>query len=259
MLSKIIEQKKIEVENLEEVVLEQPVIRKSLHSALSKPNRKLGLIAEVKKASPSKGVIRENFDPLQIAKEYEETKADAISVLTDVTFFQGSIEYLMEIKENVNLPILRKDFIIDSRQISQSEKMGADAILLIGEVLEPLKLYEFYCEAYERGLECLVEVHSRKTLEQVCKYVTPKLVGINNRNLKNFITSINHTKEIIKDAPKESLVISESGILSRKDLDEIISYGAHATLIGEAFMRYESPGRGIRKLFGEVNYETASH
>ncbi|MFT4413091.1 indole-3-glycerol phosphate synthase TrpC [Fredinandcohnia humi] len=259
MLSNIILQKKKEVENLHLPEIQQEVERKSLFYALSNPNRSIGLIAEVKKASPSKGVIRKDFNPVRIAIEYEETRADAISVLTDETFFQGSMEYLMEIKKTVKLPVLRKDFIIDAKQIAQSERIGADAILLIGEVLEPVQLHEYYCEAYERGMESLVEVHSRETLEQVCKCFSPKLLGINNRNLKTFETAVSHTKEIIQDAPSESLVVSESGIHFPSDLEEIQKFGARAALIGEAFMKVESPGKGIKQLFGEVPYATTTN
>ncbi|MDR4888712.1 indole-3-glycerol phosphate synthase TrpC [Fredinandcohnia sp. QZ13] len=259
MLNKILEQKKVEVENINYPEIDCEVERKSLNSALSNPNRSLGIIAEVKKASPSKGIIREDFHPVAIAMEYEEARADAISVLTDERFFQGSINYLMDIKKKVNIPVLRKDFIVDAKQIKQSEKMGADVILLIGEALAPNQLHEYYCEAYERGLECLVEVHSRETLERVCSIFTPEILGVNNRNLKIFETSITHTEEIVNDAPSDSLVVSESGIHTPQDLKDIIRYGAKAALIGEAFMRASSPGIGIKQMFGEVPYATTSH
>lgn len=259
MLNKIIEHKKVEVENMIYPEIDCDVQRKSLYTALVNPNRSLGLIAEVKKASPSKGVIREDFHPVTIAIEYEEAKADAISVLTEEAFFQGSMEFLIEIKKKVNTPVLRKDFIIDAKQIGQSEKIGADAILLIGEALEPIQLHEYYCEAYEKGLECLVEVHSRETMEQVCSIFTPKILGINNRNLKVFETSIIHTEEIAKDAPSESLVVSESGIHTPQDIKDIMKYGAKAALIGEAFMSSKSPGIGIKQLFGEAPYAATSY
>lgn len=252
MLNRILEQKKIEIHNITYPEIDCEVERKSLYQALSNPNRSLGIIAEVKKASPSKGVIREDFHPVQFAIEYEEAKADAISVLTDEPFFQGSMEYLMDIKKKVIIPVLRKDFIVDAKQIVQSEKIGADAILLIGEALEPNQLHEYYCEAYERGLECLVEIHSREVMEQVCKIFTPKLLGINNRNLKIFETTILHTAEIAIEAPRESLVVSESGIHTPQDIKDIIKYGANAALIGEAFMRAKSPGLGLKQMFEEV-------
>jgi indole-3-glycerol phosphate synthase len=209
------------------------------------------LIAEVKKASPSKGIIREDFHPVEIAKEYLETGVDAISVLTDTPFFQGAKEYLTEIKNVVDVPILRKDFIVDRRQILESKYIGADAILLIGEVLEPTKLKEFYLEAEELGLECLVEVHSTQTVESLLQVITPKIIGINNRDLSSFITSTEQTKEIVPYLPSGSLIVSESGIHTLKDLQTVKEAGAKAILVGEAFMKEREPGIGIKKLFGE--------
>jgi indole-3-glycerol phosphate synthase len=223
----------------------------SLFQALSKPKRVVGLIAEVKKASPSKGIIREDFHPVEIAKEYLETGVDAISVLTDTPFFQGAKEYLTEIKNVVDVPILRKDFIVDRRQILESKYIGADAILLIGEVLEPTKLKEFYLEAEELGLECLVEVHSTQTVESLLQVITPKIIGINNRDLSSFITSTEQTKEIVPYLPSGSLIVSESGIHTLKDLQTVKEAGAKAILVGEAFMKEREPGIGIKKLFGE--------
>jgi indole-3-glycerol phosphate synthase len=224
----------------------------SLFQALSNPKRDIGLIAEVKKASPSKGVIREDFHPVEIAKEYVATRADAISVLTDTSFFQGAKEYLTTIKQTVNVPILRKDFIVDRRQILESKRIGADAILLIGEVLESSKLKEFYLEAEELGLECLVEVHSVQTVESLLKEITPKIIGINNRNLSSFKTSTEQTKVIVPYLPSSSLIVSESGIHTNSDLQAVMQAGAGAVLVGEAFMKEREPGMGIKKLFGEV-------
>ncbi|MFC4324179.1 indole-3-glycerol phosphate synthase TrpC [Litchfieldia salsa] len=250
MLNKIIEQKKIELERL--YMPENKMIeRKSLYQALTHSDRKPALIAEIKKASPSKGIIRENFNHLEIAKDYKFAKVDAMSVLTDEKFFKGAIQYLIEVKEIVDVPVLRKDFIIDSRQIEQSVQIGADAILLIGEVLEPSQLYEFYQEAYEKGLECLVEVHSIDTLERILKQFSPKILGVNNRNLKTFETSLNQTQELAEYIPKDSILVSESGIHTPNDLNRVREYGAKAVLIGEAFMRLEKPSMGIRALYGE--------
>ncbi|WP_246942184.1 indole-3-glycerol phosphate synthase TrpC [Bacillus pinisoli] len=250
MLNKIIEVKHEEMLQFSlPVQLEVPHF--SLYEALRKPNRGLGLIAEVKKASPSKGVIREDFHPVKIAEQYVSAKADALSVLTDEQFFHGSKQYLSNIKQVVNVPILRKDFIVDRRQLLESKYIGADAVLLIGEVLEPLKLKEFYLEATEIGLECLVEVHSIETVEALLKEITPTILGINNRDLSTFKTSVEHTKEIITYLPKSSLVVSESGIHSYEDLSYVKDVGAHAVLIGEAFMREDDPGKGIERIFGE--------
>jgi indole-3-glycerol phosphate synthase len=250
MLTKIINQKKLEVERL--IMPEERIVdRKSLYQALYHSNRKPALIAEIKKASPSKGIIREQFDHLEIAEEYKMAKVDAMSVLTDEEFFKGAVEYLVEVKQNVNVPVLRKDFIIDSSQIEQSVRMGADAILLIGEVLESSQLYEFYQEAYEKGLECLVEVHSRETLESILTRFSPKILGVNNRNLKTFETSLLQTKELAEYIPKESILVSESGIHTTEDLKRVKEYGANAVLIGEAFMRLQKPSKGIATLYGE--------
>jgi len=253
MLEKILKTKQMEVKTLTLPAQLQKGKKTSLLQALSNPKRELGLIAEIKKASPSKGVIRHNFDPVQIAKEYENAGADAISVLTDQIFFQGHRDFLIRVKETVNLPILRKDFIVDRKQVEESVRIGADAILLIGEALPVTKLYELYEEAYERGLECLVEVHELETLEMILTSFTPKLIGINNRNLKTFHTSLMTTRKLGKFIPKESLLVSESGIHNYKDLQFVKESGACAVLVGEAFMREENVGEAIKKLFEEVN------
>jgi len=250
MLTKIIDQKKIEVETLLLPEIDE-VNRKSLFQALYSSKRKPALIAEIKKASPSKGVIREEFQVGEIAFDYQQVGVDAISVLTDEQFFQGSIQYLRQVKSLVDVPVLRKDFIIDSKQIEQSVRIGADAILLIGEVLEANQLVEFYHEAYEKGLECLVEVHSLETLENVLKKLEPKILGVNNRDLNTFITDIGQTKNLANYIPKNSLLVSESGIHTTDDLRAVESFGANAVLIGEAFMKLSSPGFGIKALYGE--------
>lgn len=251
MLDKIISTKKSEVEKL---VLPptQDVSRKSLFQALFNCNREIGLIAEVKKASPSKGIIRDNFHPVEIALAYENAGADAISVLTDEHFFQGHSDYLTAVKKNVNIPVLRKDFIINKKQIEESVRIGADAILLIGEALEPTELYEFYNHAYAQGLECLVEVHSYETLVKVLNVFTPQILGINNRNLLTFETAITNTRDLASYVPSGCLLISESGIHTNKDINEVRNFGASGVLVGEAFMRANEPGEGIRRLFGEV-------
>jgi indole-3-glycerol phosphate synthase len=254
MLDKIIKVKEMEMEQFI-LPLERVFPRFSLLDALQNTKREIGLIAEIKKASPSKGIIRQNFHPVSIAKEYEATGVEAISVLTDEQFFQGSKEYLTEVKQVVNVPVLRKDFIVDRNQLLESKYIGADAILLIGEVLEPLKLKEFYLEAAELGLECLVEVHSIRTVEALLKEITPSIIGINNRDLSTFQTSTEHTKEIISYLPATSLVVSESGIHTNSDIKFVKGVGASAVLVGEAFMREAEPGAGIRKLFGEDTFE----
>ena len=259
MLNKIVEQKKREVASLKMPSTYNSVTKKSLYDALVNSSRKPALIAEIKKASPSKGVIREEFNPLEIAREYQAAKVDAISVLTDEVFFQGAIEYLMTVKAHVNVPVLRKDFIIDSSQIEQSARIGADAILLIGEVLEATQLHEFYLEATEKGLECLVEVHSYETLESILNIFSPKIIGVNNRNLKKFETNIIQTKELAPYIPENSLLVSESGILTGDDLLQVRDYGANAVLIGEAFMKLAKPSEGIAAMYGEVTNESITN
>ncbi|AEP91284.1 indole-3-glycerol phosphate synthase [Bacillus subtilis subsp. subtilis str. RO-NN-1] len=250
MLEKIIKQKKEEVKTLV-LPVEQPFEKRSFKEALASPNRFIGLIAEVKKASPSKGLIKEDFVPVQIAKDYEAAKADAISVLTDTPFFQGENSYLSDVKRAVSIPVLRKDFIIDSLQLEESRRIGADAILLIGEVLDPLHLHELYLEAGEKGMDVLVEVHDESTLEQILKVFTPDILGINNRNLKTFKTSVKQTEQIASLVPKESLLVSESGIGSLEHLTFVNEHGARAVLIGESLMRQTSQRKAIQALFGE--------
>ena len=259
MLNKIIEQKKLEVASLKMPSTYQNVKKKSLYDALLHSSRKPALIAEIKKASPSKGIIREEFIPLEIAREYKQAGVDAISVLTDEKFFQGAIDYLMTVKANVDVPVLRKDFIIDSIQIEQSARIGADAILLIGEVLESNQLHEFYLEAMEKGLECLVEVHSYETLESILKVFSPKILGVNNRNLKTFETNIIQTKELSTYIPEHSLLVSESGIHTPDDLNNVRDYGANAVLVGEAFMKLTRPSEGIAAIYGEIKNESITN
>ncbi|WP_129704593.1 indole-3-glycerol phosphate synthase TrpC [Priestia megaterium] len=253
MLNKIIETKKEEIQNLQ-LPEQQNVAKRSFLDALSNPNRELALIAEVKKASPSKGLIKENFQPVEIAKAYEEGKADALSVLTDQHYFQGHRTFLSDIKQHVSIPVLRKDFIIDSIQVEESARIGADAILLIGEALEPLKLQELYLQATEKELDCLVEVHSLETLEKLLAVFTPKIIGINNRNLHTFETSVQQTKEIAKHVPKDQLLVSESGIYLYDDVSYVKEAGAKAILVGESLMRKDNQTKAIEKLFGESEY-----
>lgn len=249
MLNKIIETKKQEVAQF---VLPpaQSVKTVSFYEALKNKKHEVALIAEVKKASPSKGVIRENFDPVQIAKEYEAGGADAISVLTDRKYFQGDPEYLSLIKKEIALPVMRKEFIIDERQVLESKHLGADAILLIAEALEPGRLAEFYQYAAELGMDCLVEVHSLEALEGILSIFTPKIIGVNNRNLKTFEVTLKQTELISAAIPKDSLFVSESGIFTYEDIKRIARAGADAVLVGESLMRAETPAKGILTLFG---------
>ncbi|KXZ22016.1 indole-3-glycerol phosphate synthase [Bacillus nakamurai] len=250
MLDQIIKQKK---EEMKSIILPETrhVERRSFKEALAHPNRFIGLIAEVKKASPSKGLIKEHFFPETIAADYEAARADALSVLTETRFFQGNNQYLTDVKQTVSLPVLRKDFIIDSVQVEESYRIGADAILLIGEVLEPIQLHELYTEAREKGMDVLVEVHDEAALERILNVFQPEILGINNRDLKTFRTSVAQTEKIAALVPDGCLLISESGIGSLDDLQFVKEHGAQAVLIGESLMRQDSQQQAIRRLFGE--------
>lgn len=209
----------------------------------------INLIAEVKKASPSKGIIREDFQPVEIAKIYETSGANALSILTDSQFFQGSLDYLSEIKRSVSLPLLRKDFIVDEYQIYQSRAYGADAILLIAAALKKEQLIEFLSLAKDLKLACLVEVHDQKELEIVLD-CSAWIIGINNRNLHTFQTDIATTLKLISQLPKGKIVVSESGINFREDVEILERKGVDAILVGEALMRSQDIGSKVRELMG---------
>lgn len=211
----------------------------------------LSIIAEVKKASPSKGIIRQDFHPLEIAEQYEINKVEAVSVLTEDKFFQGSPEYLHEISRKNSLPLLRKDFIIDPYQIYQSKLLGADVILLIAGILTSKQLAAFQNIAKEIGLYSLIEVHSLRELEMVLE-TEAKIIGINNRDLKTFKTSLETTEKLIKIIPKDKIVISESGIHERSDMVFLEGLGVDGVLIGEGLMRANSIGDKLRELRGET-------
>jgi indole-3-glycerol phosphate synthase len=206
------------------------------------------VIAEVKKASPSKGVIREDFQPTEIAKSYERHGATCISVLTDEKYFQGHDAFLYQIREVVSLPLLRKDFIVDPWQIPESRYHGADCILLIVSALSADRLVDFYGRAREIGLDVLIEVHDAAELETALT-VSPKLIGINNRNLKTFETSLENTLSLLDQIPPDVLVVTESGIHTREDVTLMRNNGVNAFLVGEAFMRAEDPGEALEALF----------
>jgi indole-3-glycerol phosphate synthase len=210
------------------------------------------VIAEVKKASPSKGVLREDFIPADIAQSYAEgdgkVSAACLSVLTDRQYFQGSADYLKQARASCDLPVLRKDFLVDPYQVYEARAMGADAILLIAACLDDAQMAEF--EAIARGLDMavLVEVHDRDELHRALKLKTP-LVGVNNRNLRTFEVSLATTLDLLPDLPADRLLITESGILSRADVQTMRAAGVNAFLVGEAFMRAEEPGLALAELF----------
>jgi indole-3-glycerol phosphate synthase len=206
------------------------------------------VIAEVKKASPSKGVLREHFVPADIARSYEKGGAACLSVLTDVQFFQGSTAYLEAARAACGLPVLRKDFIVDPYQVVEARAMGADAILLIAAALSLSEMQELEAFAHSLGLAVLVEVHDRDELTGALTLKTP-LIGINNRNLRTFETSLDTTLGMLDALPDDRIVVTESGILTRADVERMRSNGVHTFLVGEAFMRADEPGAALSQMF----------
>ncbi|GED66680.1 indole-3-glycerol phosphate synthase [Brevibacillus reuszeri] len=225
---------------------------KGFRRALETSTRPVSVIAEVKKASPSKGLIRPDFDPIAIAKAYEAAKAECISVLTDETFFQGSLSYLRGIHEAIDRPLLRKDFLIDEIQVVEARAAGADCILLIAAILEPAQLRHLAQTAEELGMDVLIEVHDRRECEMVFQAGEPKLLGINNRNLHTFQTDLAVTHEVIADIPKSITVVSESGISVPADIENVRLAGARAVLVGEHFMRQANVEQAVLSLVGEA-------
>jgi indole-3-glycerol phosphate synthase len=206
------------------------------------------VIAEVKKASPSKGVLREHFVPADIARSYEQGGAACLSVLTDVQFFQGSAAYLEQARAACGLPVLRKDFIVDPYQVVEARAMGADAILLIAAALSLTQMQELEAFAHSFGLAVLVEVHNREELTQALTLKTP-LIGINNRNLRTFETSLDTTLGMLDALPDDRIVVTESGILTRADVERMRENHVHTFLVGEAFMRADDPGAALAQMF----------
>ena len=213
------------------------------------------VIAEIKKASPSKGVLRADFIPADIAQTYAENGAACLSVLTDKQFFQGQVDYLKQARASCQLPVLRKDFMVDAYQIYESRAMGADCVLLIAACLDDAQMADLEAIALSMDMAVLVEVHDRAEAERALKLKTP-LLGINNRNLKTFEVSLDTTLQMIKDMPELSaghrLVVSESGIVTRDDVLRMGAGGVNAFLVGEAFMRAADPGEALAQLFGMV-------
>ncbi|MFO0807325.1 MAG: indole-3-glycerol phosphate synthase TrpC [Gemmataceae bacterium] len=212
-------------------------------------NTRMGIIAEIKKASPSAGILREDFDPVAIASLYAENGADCLSILTDAPFFQGHLEYLRAVRQAVALPLLRKDFIVDRYQILEARAVGADAVLLIAEVLPDPLLTELLSAAREIGMEALVELHDANQLDRVVASGA-NLIGINNRDLRTFVTRLDHTLELAPRVPTERCLVSESGIRTRADMDCLHAAGVKAVLVGESLMRAPDIGLALRQLAG---------
>ncbi len=212
--------------------------------------KKPGVIAEVKKASPSKGVIRENFDPVAIAASYSAHGATCLSVLTDQKFFQGHDDYLRAVREAVDLPIIRKDFIVDEYQLYEARAMGADCVLLIVAALDIMQLTNLNQAARGLGLDVLIEVHNTEELKAALS-LKPRLIGINNRNLKTFHTSLNTTLDMLEAIPGDVTVVTESGISSKQDVATMLEHEVYCFLVGEAFMREDDPGVALENLFSQ--------
>ena len=229
--------------------IEEASTARGFISAIERKNQsnEISVIAEIKKASPSKGVIRDQFNPIEIAKQYEQGGATCLSILTDEEYFQGSLDYLKEIRASVDLPLLRKDFIIDDYQIYQSKVYGADCILLIVSALSDSQLKEFKDIAESLGLDVLVEIHNEEELQRIIPLNFP-LIGINNRNLNTFEVNLETTKRLSTDL-KDKLIVSESGIKTKDDIDQILSYKVLNFLVGESFMRADNPGSELERLF----------
>ncbi|MCK8815756.1 indole-3-glycerol phosphate synthase TrpC [Natroniella sulfidigena] len=255
ILDKIVAHKKIEVKEQKEeesqAELEEKIAQldstRDFKEALSAAG--MGLIAEVKRASPSKGIIREDFKPAEIAKDYQKAGANALSILTDQEFFQGELAYLEQVREVVELPLLRKDFIIDPYQIYQARAYGADAILLIAAILTAEELERYLKLAKGLGLDILVEVHNEQELEMVLE-LEPEIIGVNNRDLKVFEVDLETTIRLKKSIPQDKIVVSESGIKERADVELLIEQGVDGILVGEALMRSEDLEVKVKELIG---------
>jgi indole-3-glycerol phosphate synthase len=258
ILLKILARKKIEVSarkslvthsQLQTAIASASAPRGFIQSLRNKNEQGLSaVIAEVKKASPSQGVIRENFKPVEIAKSYADGGAACLSVLTDIDFFQGHDDYLVAARNACSLPVIRKDFIIDEYQIVEARTLGADCILLIVAALDDKVLSHLYQVANDLGMDVLVEVHDRQELDRAMK-LGLSLVGINNRNLRTFKTSLSTTIDLLDQIPDDCTVVTESGIHTRADVKLMRDHNVNSFLVGEAFMRAEQPGDALRSLF----------
>ena len=259
ILDKILDTKRIEVSDrkqlrstdaLRELIKAQTPSR-GFSRALQERAQKqqCAVIAEIKKASPSKGVIREQFDPVSIAQSYAANGAACLSVLTDEQYFQGHDDYLVAAREAVSLPVIRKDFVIDEYQIYEARALGADCILLIAAALNIMQLTVFSQVAQDLGLDVLIEVHNSVELDAALS-LSPQLIGINNRDLKTFTTNLNTTIDLLAKIPSNITVVTESGIKTPADVALMTQHNVYGFLVGEAFMRADDPGAELAALFG---------
>ena len=261
ILKKIILRKEQEIIERKQQASQGRLMEQALEALMTSPARgfvksmqqrldanQAAVIAEVKKASPSKGVIREDFNPADIAKSYEEGGASCLSVLTDIDFFQGADEYLKQARAACKLPVIRKDFIVDTYQVYEARAMGADCILLIVAVLSDEQMAKLYQLALDLKMDVLIEVHDEAELHRALPFGAT-LVGINNRNLRNFETSLNTTIDLLEQIPADRIVVTESGIHTTADVKLMRDHNVNAFLVGEAFMRADEPGAELKKLF----------
>ena len=240
---------RVSLDEIQQLALQQPACRGFVKAIASKIGAgEAAVIAEIKKASPSKGVIREDFIPAEIATSYEKGGAACLSVLTDIDFFQGADEYLQQARDAVRLPVIRKDFIVDPYQVYEARAMGADCILLIAACLEDPQMRTLNDLAIELGLDVLVEVHNREELERALA-LPNRLIGINNRNLHTFEVQLETTFKLLELIPENRIVVTESGIHTTDDVAAMRGHNVNAFLVGEAFMREEEPGRKLLEMF----------
>jgi indole-3-glycerol phosphate synthase len=256
ILDTIVAQKRREIDTARQRTPEHELERRLQHAlpvhnfrAALEGSPGMAVIAEVKKASPSAGVLRPDFDPVAVARAYAEHGAAAVSVLTDEPFFQGRLSYLTDIREAISLPVLRKDFILDRYQLIEARVAGADAVLLIAEILEPGELTELLRQAHALGLQALVELYDRENLQRVIDSGA-RLIGINNRDLRTFTTRLEHTLELSAQVPKDRCLVSESGIRTRADVLRLQQARVKAVLVGETFMRAPDIGAKVREILG---------
>ncbi len=223
--------------------------RRSFSGALQRKGE-VSIIAEIKKASPSKGIIRRDFDPKRIAGQYKQGGAAAISVLTDEPAFQGSLDYLRIVSSEVDLPVLRKDFIIDPYQIQEARAYGADAVLLIATITEGNQLQELLHAAEEFGMQCLVECYGEEDFKQL-HFEDVEILGVNNRDLNTFEVDVHRGIALLQTAPNGTVLVSESGLSSAEDLKLLYDEGVHSALIGEHFMRQPDPGKAVKQMLDD--------